>query len=39
MNETLAVAYLLILVALLSGAAFPIRQILKTRKTESALSG
>lgn len=39
MDNTLAVVYLLILVALLSGAAFPIfRQILRTRKIESALS-
>jgi tetratricopeptide (TPR) repeat protein len=39
MDETLAVVYLSVLVALLSGAAFPIfRQILKTRKIESALS-
>lgn len=39
MDETLAVVYLLILVALLSGVALPLlRQILRTRRTESSLS-
>lgn len=39
MDNTLAIVYLSILLALLSGAAFTIfRQVLKTRKSESALS-
>lgn len=39
MNDTLAIIYLLILLSLLAGAAFPVfRQIFKTRKTENVLS-
>lgn len=39
MDNTLAIVYLSILLALLSGAGFTVlRQVLKTRKTETALS-